>query len=92
MRLLENQLLEPNLSRFPTSDWIKNDPMIRRWAREDAAAKSSDTPKIASSIQAKLTVSIPGDKYEQEADTIILIQSPLSDRATSRELDYTSYE
>ncbi|MEG4323831.1 eCIS core domain-containing protein [Microcoleus sp. herbarium5] len=76
----ENQIqnkrfLEPNLSRFPTSDWIKNDPMIRRWAREDAAAaaaaaKSSDTQKTAQSIQAKLTVSTPGDKYELEADAM----------------------
>lgn len=64
----KKRFLEPNLSRFPTSDWIKNDPLIGRWAREDAAAaaKSSDT----SSIQAKLTVSTPGDKYEQEADTM----------------------
>ncbi|MEG5161345.1 hypothetical protein QUB37_12980, partial [Microcoleus sp. AT3-A2] len=67
-QIQRKRFLEPNLSRFPTSDWIKNDPLIRRWAREDAAAaaKSSDT----SSIQAKLTVSTPGDKYELEADAM----------------------
>ena len=72
-QIQKKRFLEPNLSRFPTSDWIKNDPMIRRWAREEAAAaaKSSDISKTApSSIQAKLTVSTPGDKYELEADAM----------------------
>ena len=45
-----------------------NDRVLLIWAREEAAAKSSNTPSIAPSIQAKLTVSTPGDKYEQEAD------------------------
>ncbi|AFZ10964.1 hypothetical protein Osc7112_6884 (plasmid) [Oscillatoria nigro-viridis PCC 7112] len=57
-----------DLSRLPTSDWMKNDQVLLRWAREEAAANSSKTPEIPLSIQAKLTVSTPGDKYELEAD------------------------
>ena len=56
------------LSRLPTSDWMKNDPLLLRWAQEEAATNSSDAPELKESIQAKLTVSTPGDKYEQEAD------------------------
>ncbi|MEG3973025.1 MULTISPECIES: DUF4157 domain-containing protein [unclassified Microcoleus] len=72
---------EPILSRFPTSDWMKNDPLLSRWAQEEAAAKSSDTSKIAPSIQAKLTVSTPGDKYEQEADAMAARVMAMPDRA-----------
>ena len=77
------RLLEPMISRFPTSDWMKNDPMLRRWAQEEAAAKSSDTSKIAPSIQAKLTVSTPGDKYELEADAMAAKVMAMPDSALS---------
>ena len=56
------------LDRLPKSDWMKNDPLLLRWAQEEAATNSSDTSEITASVQAKLTVSTPGDKYEQEAD------------------------
>jgi hypothetical protein len=72
---------QPILSRLPTSDWMKNDPVLQRWAQEEAAAKSSKTPEIPQSIQAKLTVSTPGDKYEQEADAMAAKVMAMPDRA-----------
>ena len=41
-----------NLSRLPTSDWMKNDPVLHRWAQEEAAANSSDTPSVAPATDA----------------------------------------
>jgi hypothetical protein len=72
---------QPILSRLPTSDWMKNDPVLQRWAQEEAAANSSKTPEISRSIQAKLTVSTPGDKYEQEADAMAAKVMAMPDRA-----------
>jgi hypothetical protein len=40
-----------DLSRFPTSDWMKNDPLLRRWAQEEAAAKSSETSPATDAAQ-----------------------------------------
>jgi hypothetical protein len=81
MQAERERLLAPMIARFPTSDWMKNDPLLRRWAQEEAAAKSSETSKIAPSIQAKLTVSTPGDKYEQEADAMAAKVMAMPDRA-----------
>jgi hypothetical protein len=72
---------QPILSRLPTSDWMKNDPVLQRWAQEEAAANSSKTPEISRKIQAKLTVSTPGDKYEQEADAMAAKVMAMPDRA-----------
>jgi hypothetical protein len=69
------------VDRLLKSDWTKNDPVLSRWAQEEAAAKSSETSKIAPSIQAKLTVSTPGDKYEQEADAMAAKVMAMPDRA-----------
>jgi hypothetical protein len=55
--------------------------VLSRWAQEEAVAQSSDTSKIAPSIQAKLTVSTPGDKYEQEADAMAAKVMAMPDRA-----------
>ena len=38
--------------------------------KQDCQAGSSDTPSVTPPIQAKLTVSTPGDKYELEADAM----------------------
>jgi hypothetical protein len=69
------------VDRLLKSDWTKIDPVLSRWAQEEAATKSSDTSKIAPSIQAKLTVSTPGDKYEQEADAMAAKVMAMPDRA-----------
>ncbi len=69
------------LAHLLKSDRTKNDPVLQRRAQEEAAANSSKTPEIPQSIQAKLTVSTPGDKYEQEADAMAAKVMAMPDRA-----------
>jgi hypothetical protein len=59
------------VSRLLKSDWTKNDPVLQRWAQEEAAAKSSNTPD-ASTVENQAAkaqsedIPLPSQRFVQD--------------------------